>query len=117
MAVAEVIGVVEQFLIVGADIEVDRDDARGVNTGCGCVDGELADGDIGTIDAPVADAEDLFGVGDDQEVDVIGAEAKAFKRGPHILDSIHGQVDGARAAVVCGPLLDGLADGRIVDNG
>ena len=59
----------------------------------------------------------MFGIGDDQEIDVIGAEAEAFKRGPHILDSIDGQVDGARAAVVCGPLLDGLADRRIVDDG
>ena len=117
VAVAQVIGVVEQFLVVGADVEVDRDDARRVNTGCGRVDGELADGDVGAVHTPVTDAEDLFGVGDDQEVNVIGAAAEAFKRGPHILNSIDGQVDGARAAVVCGPFLDGLADGRIVDDG
>ena len=117
MPVAQVVGIVEQLLVVGAHIQVDGDDARGIYAS-GCrVDGELADGNVGAVHSPVPDAEDLFGVGDDQQVHVVRSEAEALERGSHVLDPVHGQVDSAGAAVVGGPLLDGFANGRVVDDG
>jgi hypothetical protein len=44
---ADVERVVEQRLVVGADVEGDRDDPAGVDAGGGGVDGELACGDAG----------------------------------------------------------------------
>ena len=62
-------------------------------------------------------AQDLLGVGDHEQVDVIGPQTQALQGGTHILDAVHRQVDGARAAVLPAPELDGLAHGGVVDDG
>lgn len=62
-------------------------------------------------------AQDLLGVGDHEQVDVIGSQTQALQGGTHILDAVHRQVDGARAAVLPAPELDGLAHGGVVDDG
>ena len=84
--VADVERVVEQLLVVGADVERDGDDPGRVDAGGGGVDGQLADGDAGAAaHPPVADAQDLLGVGGDDQVDVVGPEPK-FREGP--LDAV-----------------------------
>ena len=116
VTVAQVCGVVEQGLVVRAAVQVDGDCPLGVDAGGRRVDGELAYGDIGAVDAPVPDPEDLLGIGGDQQIDVVGPQTQALQGGAHVLDTVHGQVDGARPAVVAAPLLDGLADRGVVDD-
>ena len=83
----------------------------------GCrVDGEFAHGDVGAVDAPVSDPENLLGVGDHEQVDVVGSQTQALEGGTHILNAVHGQVHGTRPPVVTAPLLDGLTDRGIVDD-
>ena len=95
MALAQVGGVVEECLVVGAAVQVDGDRPLGVDAG-GCrVDGELAHGDVGAVDAPVADAQDLLGVRDHHQVDVVRPQTQVLQGGAHVLDAVHGQVDGA----------------------
>ncbi len=72
VAIAEVVGAVEQVLVVGADIQVHSHDAVGVDTRGSGVDGDLADRDVGAVHPPVADPEDLLRVGDHDQVDVVG---------------------------------------------
>lgn len=112
--VAEVGGVVEEFLVVGPDVEIHGDHASGVDAGGGGVDGELADGDVGPVDTPVADAEDLLRVGRDDQVHVVWSEAKAVKGGLDLVGRVDGEVDGAGALVVVRPLLDRVADSGVV---
>ena len=70
----EVERVVEQLQVVGADVQDDGQGAAGVDAAGGGVDGEFADGDLDAADALIADAQDAFRVGGDQQVDVVGAE-------------------------------------------
>ena len=58
LAVAEVERVVEQLLVVGADVEARPAASGGVDAGAGGVEGELADGDAHAARALVAQAQD-----------------------------------------------------------
>ena len=116
MTIAEVRRVVEQVCVVGADVEVDGDgalrtDARGCR-----VESELAYRDVGPVDSPVPNSEYLLGVGDNEEVDVVRSQLEGLEGGADILDVVDGQVDRAGASVGVTPLLDGLADGGVVDH-
>ena len=116
VTVAQVGWVIEEGLVVRAAVQVDGDRPLGVDAG-GCrVDGELAHGDIGAVDAPVSDPENLLGVGDHEQVDVVGSQTQALQGGAHVLNTVYGQVDGTRPPVVTAPLLDGLTDRGIVDD-
>ena len=68
------------------------------------------------VDAPVADAEDLLGVGAHHQVHVVGPEPQRVERLLDVVRPVDGQVDPARAAVLVGVLLDRLADRRVVDD-
>ena len=70
MPVAEIGGVVEELLIVGAAVEVDGDGACWVDAGGGSVNGKFSDGNVGAVDTPVADTQDLLGIGADQKIHV-----------------------------------------------
>ena len=116
MTIAEVRRVVEQVCVVGADVEVDGDgplrtDARGCR-----VESELAYGDVGPVDSLVPNSEYLLGIGDNEEVDVVRPQLEGLEGGTDILDVVDGQVDRAGASVGVTPLLDGLADGGVVDH-
>ena len=104
--------VVEQALPVGADVQHDRQGPARVDAGRRGVDGELADGDAHAADAPVADAEDRAGVGGDDQVHVVAAEAGRPQRLLDQLRLVDRQVDAARAPVLVAVVLDRLADGR-----
>jgi hypothetical protein len=60
VAVANVRRVVEQALLVGADVKDDRQDPVGVDSGRRRVDGELADRDVDSVRTPVSDTENLL---------------------------------------------------------
>ena len=72
--------------VVGADVEQDRQRARGVDAADQRVERELADRDAHAADALVADAEDALAVGDDDDVDLLAragcAASPASARGP-----------------------------------
>ena len=116
MAVAQVGGVVEEELVVGAAVQVDGDGPLGVDAGGRRVDGELAHRDVRAVDPPVPDAQDLLGVGDHEQVDVVGAQAELLEGGAHVLDTVDRQVDGPGAPVVPAPLPNGLPHGGVVDD-
>ena len=112
----EVERVVEQLQVVGADVQDDGQGAAGVDAAGGGVDGEFADGDLDAADALVADAEDAFGVGGDQQVDVVGAETGVPEGGFDLVGVVDGQVHAAGAAEFLAEPLDGLPDGGGVDH-
>ena len=58
----------------------------------------------------------ILGVGDHEQVDVVGSQTQALQGGAHVLNTVYGQVDGTRPPVVTAPLLDGLTDRGIVDD-
>ena len=62
VAISQVEGRIEEVFIISADVEVDGDHARRVDARSGGVYGQFSDGDIGSVDSPVADAQDFFGI-------------------------------------------------------
>ena len=116
LTAADVQLLVEQGLVVRADIEHHRDDPSRVDAAGGGVDGELADGDLDSSDTPVADAQDAFGVGHHHQVDLVGREAVVPQRDLDVLRGVDGQVDTARTSVLVAEAADRLADrGRVDD--
>src|SRR5581483_1594360 len=71
MPVSDVQRVRQQTLAVCADVEHNRNRARGVNAAGGCVDRQFADGDFDTADAPVANPENVLSIGGEYKVDII----------------------------------------------
>ena len=116
MAVAQVEGVLQQLLPVGADVQHDRERAVGVDPAGRGVDGEFALGDVDAADAPVADAQDRLTVGRHDQVDVAGPETGAAQRVLDLLGGVHGEIDSVRAAELVAVALDRGADGRGVDD-
>ena len=74
--------VVEQGLVVGADVEADRQRLAGVDAGGRGVERELADGDAHAAGALVAQPEDALVVGDDDQAHVVVRDV-----GQHRLDA------------------------------
>ena len=107
---------VEQAEVVGAHIEDDRDDPARMDAGRRRVDRSLADGDLDATDALVADAEDAFGVGDDDQVDLVGAQAVVEQRRLDALGVVDREEDTPGTVVFVTEALDGLADRRRVDD-
>ena len=63
LAQADVIGIVQQALIVGADVEHHRQAELGVNAGAGRVERKLADRNAHAVGAEIAEAQDALAVG------------------------------------------------------
>src|SRR5215467_11912672 len=114
MAVAQVQRVVQERLIIRADIQGHRDHAARVDPGGGGVDGQLPDRNLDATDSPVTDAENLLGVGAHDEVDVVGPE---FETGEGALDGVRavdGQEDAAGTAELVRVRLDRVTDRGVV---
>ena len=116
LAAADVQLLIEQGLVVGADVQDDRDHPGRVDATGGGVDGELADGDLDAADAPVADPEDALGVRHHDQVDLVGVEAVVAQRHLDVVGCVDGQVDAAGPAVLMAEASDRLADRRGVDD-
>ena len=82
VAPAEVVGVVATLLVVGADVEHDRQRGGRVDAATGGVERELADRDAEAVGALVAEAEDALAVGDDDDRDLVVGD-----RAQHLLDA------------------------------
>src|SRR5262249_28879444 len=83
--VAEGQRVVEQLFVVGADVEGNGNHPARVDAGGRGVDGQLANRDRDAAHAPVADAEDLFGVAAHDQVNVVWLEPKGGERRRYVL--------------------------------
>ena len=108
--------VAEQPEVVGADVEDDRDRPTRVDAGRRGVEGQLADRDLDAADALVADAQDALGVGDDEQVDVVGPQAVVEQRLLDVLGPVDGEEDPAGPVVLVAEPLDRLPDRRGVDD-
>jgi hypothetical protein len=116
VAVTQVERVIQQGLVVGADIQRQRDGATRVDTGAGGVDRQLADGDLDTADTPIADAQDLLGVAAHDEIDIIGTQAQCVEGLRDLVGTIDGQVHRALTAVLIGVALDRRPDRGVIDH-
>ena len=75
---ADIIGIVEQRLIVGADVEHHRQAELGMNAGAGGIKRELADRNAHAVGAEVTETENALAVGDDDQLRRIGPVAEQF---------------------------------------
>ena len=114
VAPAEILGIAETFLVVGADVQNDGQSARRMNSADKAVEREFADGNAEAADALVADAENAFAIGDDDDVDFrIGIIAQ--QSGNQMAERI-GNEEAARAAIDVAEFLAAEGDdGRVND--
>ena len=107
--------ILEQRLVVRADVQRDRQALRGMDARAGGVQGELADRDAHAVRAEIAEAEDALAVGDDDDADVaMGPILQDLPDAPVILE---GNIQSPRATENVAVLLAPLAHRRGVDDG
>ncbi len=114
MPVAQVQRVVQQPLVVGAHIQGYRDHPARVDPGRGRVHGQLADRYLDAAYPPVADAQDLLGVGTHDQVHVAGAQLQGGEGLLDVVGPVDGQVDPPRPTVLVGVPLDRVADRGVI---
>src|SRR5271169_2529651 len=71
LAQADIIGIVQEILVVGADVQHHRKAMFRVDAGASRVKRELADRNAHAVGAKIAEAEDTLAVGDDNELGLI----------------------------------------------
>lgn len=107
--------IVQELLVVGADVQDDGETLVGLDAGQGSVEGQLPDGDAHAVGAQVSQAEDALSVRDDDGADVL------FRPIPeHAVDValvVDGDEEAAGAAVDDAKLLAGQPDRGGVDDG
>ena len=114
VAPAEVLRVLEEFDVVGAHVEHDRQGAGGVDAADEGVERELADRDAHPADALVAQAEDALPVGHHDHVDVALRPVVQY-----LVETVAvriGHEQPARAPVDLAETLAGLTHRRGVDD-
>ena len=79
MPVSRIHRVVAQTFAVGAYVDHDGNHARRVDSARCCINRELTDGDLDPSDAPIADPEDLLGIGGQDEIDFAGAGVQGLR--------------------------------------
>ena len=112
LADADVIGVVEQSLVVGADVEHHRQAELGMNAGAGGVERQLADRNAHAVGAEIAEAEDALAVGDDDQLGRVRPVAQQFGDAAAVVGA---DEQAARALENMAEPLAGEADRRGVD--
>ncbi len=88
-----------------------------MQTGGGDVDGKFADRDVDATDALVADAEDAFGVGGHQEINLLRLQTVVAQRLLYVLQVVDVEEHPSWTAVFVAIALDRLTHGRGVDDG
>ena len=113
LAKAEIEGVLEQLLIVRADVQDDRQAILGRYAGAGRVERKLAEWDAHPAGAEIAEAEDALAVGHHDEAHILfGPVAKQLLQPAARADR---QIHAARLAEDMAEFLARLADGRGID--
>ena len=95
MAIADVHRIAEQTLAVGTDIEHHGNHTRGVDSASGGVDCQFSNRYFNPADAPIADAENMFGVGSQDQVDIAGFRTQIDKRRFDFVWMIDRQIDSS----------------------
>ena len=103
--------VIEEIVVVGPDIDRDRQGGRGVDPSARRVQRELPDRDAHTVGTQVSEAEDALTVGDDDDADVVdGPVGQHLGNLTTVLDR---EVHAAGTAEHVGELLARLPDRRV----
>jgi len=113
---AKVERVGQQGQVVGAHVQDDRDRPVRVDASSRRVQGLLPQRDLDAAHPLIADPEDSLGVGDDQQVDVLGTATLTLQRALDLLRVVDRQEDPVQALVGLAELDDRRADGRRVDD-
>ena len=85
LAQADIIRIVQQRLVIGADVQHHRQAKLRVDPGAGRIKGELADRNAHSVGAEVAEAEDALAVGHDDKLGWIGPVGQKFGDAPAII--------------------------------
>ena len=115
IAPSHIEGVIQQLLVVGADIQHHRQAVGGRDAATGGVEGELADGNAHAADTLVTQTQDPLAIGHHDHLDVLLGGVLQ-----HVIDPVLvriGDKQATGAAIDVGELLARLADRRGVDDG
>ncbi len=115
VGLAQIHGVIQQRLVVGAHVQRDGQAAGGVDAGTQGIEGELADGDAHAAHPLITNPQDPLAVGHDNDAHRLGIEMTG--QGAHVLDVLRGDVEAARLLEAVAELLTRLAHGRGIDVG
>ena len=113
VAPADVERIVQTLLVVGADVQHDRQRGRRIDAAAGRIERKFADRDAQPAGALVAQAQDPFAIGDDDGLDVV--EWRVLHDFVHDVAPRIGHEQAARATIDLTELLACLADGRCID--
>ena len=80
MSPAEVDGIGEALLVVGAEVEEEGKRIERMDSGTGSVESELADGDSHAARALVAEPQNAFAVADDDDANIVMAVMPRISR-------------------------------------
>lgn len=111
---AEIFGVAKTFLVVGADVENDRKRAGGMNAADERIERKFADGNAQAADALIADAENAFAIGDNDDVD-FGIWMIAQQSGDEVAQRI-GDKEAARTPIDVAEFLAAKSDHWRIDD-
>jgi hypothetical protein len=115
-AVTHIERVLQQLLVVGPDIQRHRDRAARIDTGSSGMQRQLANRDLDAAHHPVAHAQNRFGVGAYDQVDIVGAQAQRLEGFGNAIGAINGQIQSTLCTVLVGETLDRFAHrGRVHD--
>ena len=112
LAQADIITVVQEILIVGADVEHDRQAIFRMDAGAGGIKRKLADRNAHAVCAEVAKAQNPFAVGDDDQLGLIGPVAEQLGDASAIVGA---DEHAARPLEDQAETLTGKAHGRRID--
>ena len=110
LAQPDIIGIVQQRLVVGADIKHHRQAELGMNTGTGCIEREFADRNSHAVGAEIAEAEDPLAIGNDDQLrrvrpigqqvtntaPVVGADEQSARPLENVAEPLAGEPDRRR---------------------
>lgn len=112
----EVERIVEEALTVGTGIDDDGQDLGRIDAGSSCIDHEFPRRDADAVGAPVADSQDGFSIGDDDEFDVT-AHGGIFQRLFDLFRMFHGKVGCIlRGYEELAVFADAFGNARVVDD-
>jgi hypothetical protein len=115
VGITEVKIVVEEFRVVGTDVEADGEAVVRVNAGSGAVKRDFSDRDAHSARALIAEAQDALVVGDNDEPDVtVGPIPEDLCE---LVAIVGCEPDAAWSSEDVAVSLAGEADGRCVDDG
>ena len=117
VAATEVQGIRQQRLVVGADVEGDRQGGGGIDTSDRRVQRELPDRDPHATGAEVAETEDPFAVGDHDQPDIVHLAEDVAHQLVQAADVAERDVQAVLTAVDARPLLTREANGGRVHDG